>query len=197
MNDQKTGAHFFGLPCINCKASLRYHSNRGCVACQLKRSKIQSATQSSKPNRKTTNYRYNHSSKGVAARAKYKSSPKGKLTQKLLKQTPEIRKKDKLYRQTPIGKASTRASQLRNKLRRKNIPGFHSGTEWLALKEQYGNRCLCCGRPESIVRLERDHIIPITRPGSTNWIDNIQPLCRDCNQRKLVSETDYRLITTS
>jgi 5-methylcytosine-specific restriction endonuclease McrA len=61
-------------------------------------------------------------------------------------------------------------------------------TEWLALLEFYGHRCLRCGSRE---QLTVDHVIPLSLGGS-NSIDNIQPLCEGCNLRKDQDTTDYR-----
>lgn len=47
-------------------------------------------------------------------------------------------------------------------------------------------KCVKCGRSPSLnhkVELEVDHIKPIAR-GGTNDIDNLQTLCKDCNQGK-------------
>ena len=54
--------------------------------------------------------------------------------------------------------------------------------EWIALKDKYDHRCLCCKKHESELDrpLEQDHIVPVTK-GGTNWISNIQPLCHKCN----------------
>jgi 5-methylcytosine-specific restriction endonuclease McrA len=66
--------------------------------------------------------------------------------------------------------------------------GRYARSEWAALCEKYGQKCLACGetRPLSV-----DHIVPLSR-GGPNTIDNIQPLCKPCNSRKHQRTIDYR-----
>jgi 5-methylcytosine-specific restriction endonuclease McrA len=66
--------------------------------------------------------------------------------------------------------------------------GTFTDNEFLAVCEQYGNKCLCCGSTEN---LTPDHIIPLSR-GGKNIIENIQPLCLTCNKRKGTKIIDYR-----
>jgi 5-methylcytosine-specific restriction endonuclease McrA len=62
------------------------------------------------------------------------------------------------------------------------IPGSHTEAEWRALVKSFKGKCVCCGvKPD---RLTRDHIIPLGEAGSSDNIDNIQPLCGSCNCRK-------------
>lgn len=65
--------------------------------------------------------------------------------------------------------------------------GSFSVDEWIELCNQYGNRCLACGKPELTV----DHVIPLSK-GGKNDISNIQPLCMSCNQTKHAKIIDYR-----
>ena len=65
-----------------------------------------------------------------------------------------------------------------------------SAEEWQQLCEKYDNRCLCCGKKK---KLTMDHIIPVSLGGS-NGIDNIQPLCRECNSSKNIKIIDYRIL---
>jgi len=67
--------------------------------------------------------------------------------------------------------------------------GSYTAGEWKALVDHYGNKCLCCGRDD--VKLTADHVIPVTKGGSSN-IDNIQPLCASCNSSKYNKTIDYR-----
>jgi len=67
--------------------------------------------------------------------------------------------------------------------RRKNAEGFYTFDEWELLKRQYGYICPACGKKEPEIKLTPDHIIPLSKGGS-NYIENIQPLCRSCNCKK-------------
>jgi len=66
--------------------------------------------------------------------------------------------------------------------------GFYTVEQWLELLEVCNNRCLKCGAVEN---LEADHVKPLSRGGS-DWITNIQPLCRPCNCEKHAHTADYR-----
>ena len=70
--------------------------------------------------------------------------------------------------------------------------GCHTIAEWDTLKAQYNWTCLCCGRNESDIKLEVDHIIPLVKGGSDN-IENIQPLCRTCNAKKYTKIISYKI----
>lgn len=73
--------------------------------------------------------------------------------------------------------------------KKKSNGGQFTAEEWNKLCDQYGNRCVCCGRCD--VRLTVDHVIPLKMGGTSN-IDNIQPLCQECNSRKNAKHIDYR-----
>lgn len=77
----------------------------------------------------------------------------------------------------------------RRKLRLKGAEGSHTFEEWEKLKATYKFMCLCCKRTD--LELTEDHIVPISK-GGTNYIWNIQPLCKSCNCRKYIEEIDYR-----
>lgn len=74
----------------------------------------------------------------------------------------------------------------------------YSEAEWHALLATFGYRCVACGvearnTPEGF--LTPDHVIPVCMAGP-NTIDNIQPLCLDCNRRKNGRVIDYRQVWT-
>lgn len=64
--------------------------------------------------------------------------------------------------------------------REKGAIGNHTLKEWQELKQKYNNKCAICGLEKP---LTKDHIIPLSK-GGTNYISNIQPLCRNCNSKK-------------
>lgn len=70
--------------------------------------------------------------------------------------------------------------------------GHFTAQEWKTLKAKYDYTCLCCGRREPEIRLTPDHIIPVTKLGSSN-IENIQLLCISCNSSKRDKIIDYRI----
>lgn len=70
--------------------------------------------------------------------------------------------------------------KARRYAREKGAIGSHTLEEWDALKDSYGNVCAYCGKSK---KLTKDHIIPLSK-GGTDYIENIQPLCRNCNSKK-------------
>lgn len=71
----------------------------------------------------------------------------------------------------------------------KNTGGSFSIAEWNDLKKKYGYTCPKCGKKEPIVKLTVDHIVPISKGGSS-FISNIQPLCSICNCKKFNREKE-------
>lgn len=70
----------------------------------------------------------------------------------------------------------------------------HSKSEWLAMMEVCGHRCVKCGTHSSELHGEslcKDHIKPVYVGGS-DGIENIQPMCRNCNSSKGPRLMDYR-----
>jgi 5-methylcytosine-specific restriction endonuclease McrA len=63
-----------------------------------------------------------------------------------------------------------------------------SKDDWIEILNRYNNKCLACGSTEDITM---DHIIPLVKGGAHDP-DNIQPLCKSCNCKKLTKIIDYR-----
>ena len=75
--------------------------------------------------------------------------------------------------------------------------GSHTQQEWDEMVISFNNKC---ANPNCTTiypyTLTRDHIIPITKGGTSN-IDNIQPLCQSCNSTKRDKIIDYTRIWAS
>jgi 5-methylcytosine-specific restriction endonuclease McrA len=84
-----------------------------------------------------------------------------------------------------------RAKRHRRRARERNNGGSFNAEEWAALKAQYNYTCLRCGKREPEITLTPDHVIPVSKGGSSD-ISNIQPLCGSCNSSKGDKTTDYR-----
>jgi len=85
----------------------------------------------------------------------------------------------------------------RRRIKKLNIEGSHTFEEWEELKKKYNYTCPACGKKEPEIKLTEDHIIPITKYGTSDYIENIQPLCRACNSKKRDQIIFYDPITES
>lgn len=80
------------------------------------------------------------------------------------------------------------ASVERRRTKIAKADGDFSAKEWRDLKSLFGNICLWCGQRKP---LTVDHVVPLSK-GGTNWISNIQPLCKSCNSKKNNKIIDFR-----
>lgn len=82
-------------------------------------------------------------------------------------------------------KESLRRTNYKRRVLKKGIEikGSHTLGEWELLKKQYGYICPFCKMEEPKIILTIDHIIPLSKGGS-DYIENIQPLCKSCNSKK-------------
>lgn len=74
-----------------------------------------------------------------------------------------------------------RARGANIKARRLGIEGTISGAQLIELFLTQGGICVYCSKLLGI--WYADHIFPMSRGGS-NWIENIQLLCKTCNEEK-------------
>jgi len=82
-----------------------------------------------------------------------------------------------------------RLNNEKRRAREASAGGMITAKQWSELVEQYGNRCLCCGREN--VKLTLDHVLPLVL-GGAHAVENAQPLCGSCNSKKGTKHIDYR-----
>lgn len=70
--------------------------------------------------------------------------------------------------------------KARRYARERGAEGSHTHSQWEALKAKHSWECAHCNEQKP---LTKDHIRPLSLGGS-DFIANIQPLCRNCNSRK-------------
>lgn len=87
------------------------------------------------------------------------------------------------WRSHPHAREIVRHHARNYRAQRKGAIGSHTLSEWESLKRSCSYRCVFCGKAEPLIKLTRDHILPISKGGS-NFISNIQPLCGSCNSTK-------------
>jgi 5-methylcytosine-specific restriction endonuclease McrA len=61
--------------------------------------------------------------------------------------------------------------------------GRHTGAEWNALVRTSPRKCPYCGVPLNLFNRTKDHKVPVARGGS-DAIDNLEPICWECNASK-------------
>jgi 5-methylcytosine-specific restriction endonuclease McrA len=105
----------------------------------------------------------------------------------------EHKERRKAWKQTWSKTSVTYRARVKvAKAKRRSLIVNNGGTfkpcEWIELCAMYKQRCLCC---KELKPLTVDHIIPLSKGGS-NSIENIQPLCFQCNSKKRDKHIDFR-----
>lgn len=95
---------------------------------------------------------------------------------------------EKMRRRRAENPLIRRVDKINGRARKRGLPGRISVKDYVSILEEYGQRCLKCGSENNIVL---DHIVPLGEGGS-NTVDNLQPLCYQCNHEKGVEIVDYR-----
>ena len=115
---------------------------------------------------------------------KYRNTHKEKIKEWYQKNKEKELKRVKKWRKD--NKQHYYFTKKQRELKKKEIVGSHTQGEWEMLKAQYNWICPSCGKSEPEIKLTEDHIIPISKGGSNN-IENIQPLCKNCNCKKYIN----------
>lgn len=164
-----------GKPCKNCGQS-EWYENGQCVPCTSARGKEYYRRNKSKVSKRHQKWAQQNKESSKERSKRYRLNHPGRaneISRQWAKRNPE----------------KTTAFYHKYRTERTNGGGAYSAAEWNAVLKRYGNKCLCCGRTD--VKLTADHIIPVSKGGSSN-IDNLQPLCQTCNSKKRDKTIDYR-----
>ena len=165
-----------------------------CKVCKAKTDKSYKAKNQEKVKERLHKYYVAHAEKAKESANKWQASHpvERKICAKISQQRhPENgRRATKKWR---LAHPERHVEAQRNyRAKKKNSVGKVSTKEFRELVEQYDFRCLKCGLSESaLTEITMDHVIPISR-GGDNVIENIQPLCRNCNSSKYTKILDYR-----
>ncbi len=129
-------------------------------------------------------YRNYYAENGYKYRNKEKERQYGRT--KYAKHKEKLLLRNKLWRQKNKGKNTARIRKWnkahpdrisfyrrRREAAIRSCGGSYTLMEWKDLCAKFGNHCLCCGKYfENYATLTVDHIIPVTRGGTSN-IDNL------------------------
>ncbi len=97
--------------------------------------------------------------------------------------------KNAYERQRRKDKPEWEKSKRHTRRARAKAGGKFTPSEWRKLVAFYGGKCLCCRKKPD--KLTPDHVVPLCKSGQ-NTIENIQPLCKQCNIDKGRLIIDHR-----
>lgn len=96
---------------------------------------------------------------------------------------------DNLERRDEIRNKRAEAGSRWWRMKQAKDKATHSKSDWEEMKDYFWE-CVRCWCKDQI---EKDHIVAVYNWWS-DWIENLQPLCKRCNTAKWPDETDYRII---
>lgn len=168
-----------------------YRSHRQHVREYLERNKL-------RVSERRRDYCAKHRDTLAEKQRKYIEANREIIAQKLkeYRSRPDILARDLKYRETrkehiaAMGRAWIARNRLKSRTyalnrvaRKARLEGFHTPRD---IEDHYAEqlgRCVYC-RKSLQYKFQVDHIIPITREGSTNFAYNLQLLCPSCNMSK-------------
>jgi len=125
------------------------------------------------PENKKKRKEYEKSKAFKQSMRKYAQSKKGKIARKR-------------FTNSLKGKLNKFKKDLKRREKENKIVHLFTIKEWIELKTKTNGYCPRCNNYVGIDKLELDHIIPISKAkeGQIYTIDDIQPLCPNCNKSK-------------
>lgn len=195
-------------PCSRCGGFPRAKSSAKCSKCQreynreyrqshpeAERRKYNKWLQSHRETRRAINLAYSrrHPDRMLARSKRYFESHPEKARQYTAKyrETHRAKRREAGRDYMRRNRVKCNINWHRRRARLRSNGGSYTPLEWQALCEQYDYTCLRCGKQAPDIKLTVDHVIPIVK-GGTNAIENLQPLCLECNSAKHDDVIDYR-----
>ena len=186
-------------PCGKCGSTERYKSG-ACAACQRAntaryratehgKTKVKEYEARTKEHRAEYQRNYRRTVKGQDVQSRYLSGDKRKKVLAKYHKSDGYKQVNERYRSSPKGQAATKRAKTKRRSIEFDAIGLFTADEWIALCEKYENKCVCCGQSDK--KLTVDHVVPLIA-GGNNLIENIQPLCFECNRAKWKDSVDYR-----
>ncbi len=104
-----------------------------------------------------------------------------------LKNLEEVKRKKHIYNRTEQGKLHHKMSKLKRRELLNGLKHEYSKEEWENKINQTKGICPHCRKYTGIFNLTLDHIMPISKApiNFVYTIDDVQPLCKPCNSKKL------------
>jgi hypothetical protein len=178
--------YFTGAPCIHGHLSERMAKSKKCLACHREARAIVRETRPAEVKAiKAASY-LRHQAEVIAKVAAYTKANPAKVFKRRkrhrAKNKPTLAAKMKVW--AKANRPILRQHEANRRAREAGAEGAHTATEVAELLIKQGYRCAGHDCNASLRDgYHEDHITPLARKG-TNWIWNIQLLCRPCNQSK-------------
>jgi 5-methylcytosine-specific restriction endonuclease McrA len=185
--------YFTGTPCVNGHIAPRFTSNGGCSECLKKWCGEYHIKHKDKENQRCREYAKKDpvgNAKRSIRWAELNPDKFKEIRRRTYWNNPEFHR-EQSSQWAKDNPEKTKVYGVNRRTRLIKAGGKLTHEEWESIKEQYGHKCLCCGKSEPEIKLTIDHIIPLFLEGMGSK-ENIQPLCKSCNCKKMLKIIDYR-----